>query len=258
MNVTKNQRTFNVKGQYSETWFSNGRLDSWEQDTFHILEHYANKSPGNVYIDIGAWIGPTVLYAASIYTKVIALEPDPVAISRLEKNLEANTFDNVVLVKKGLSDTDGTTRFGGNGELGNSESTILVSDKNYSTWGGEHGGRWTKTDREANVIEIDTLTIETLLREQHINPSQISLIKMDVEGGELIIVPQLKAFLQTYKPAFYVSLHYCFLKPEHISSIVTILFSIYDNCYTFDGNGTKTKRTINDVLKNSLTSIVFE
>ena len=33
-------------------------------------------SPGATYIDFGAWIGPTALFAASYANRVFALEPD--------------------------------------------------------------------------------------------------------------------------------------------------------------------------------------
>jgi len=254
MDIYKNKCSFRVKGDYSEMWFP-ARFHDWESGTFHILEYYKNKTKGNIYIDVGAWIGPTVLYAANIYKKVIAIEPDPVAIQRLEENLSVNNYDNIVLIKKGLSDKNGKSSFGGNGELGNSESTLLVADKEYSSW---ENSVWAKEQRESNIIEIETITIETLLLEQNISPSDISLIKMDIEGGELFVVSALETFLKTYKPVFYISLHYCFLKIEHIVYIVKILFCIYENCYIFSDDGQKIKISIDDVLNSKLSEIVFE
>ena len=253
MEISKNNHIFNVSGDYSESWFSNNKLDSWEQDTFYILEHYKNKENG-VYIDIGAWIGPTVLYAANIFNKVIALEPDTVALERLEQNLKVNNFTNISVVKKGLSDNNGKSKFGGNGPLGNSESTLLVSNVDYSSWEGRHS----KEDRESNIIEIETITIETLLYEKKILPEEISLIKMDIEGGELILIPYLKKFLLEHKPKFYISLHACFLKPVHIELILDILFDIYEKCYIFYGPDSKRLITKNDIIKHNFASIVFE
>jgi tRNA/tmRNA/rRNA uracil-C5-methylase (TrmA/RlmC/RlmD family) len=82
---------FNIKGKFSEEWFSNDTINLWEQDTFHILEYYKDLEK-DIYIDIGAWIGPTVLYSANIYNRVIAIEPDPIAIERLEENIKVNNF----------------------------------------------------------------------------------------------------------------------------------------------------------------------
>jgi FkbM family methyltransferase len=258
MEIVKNEHKFKVIGRYSENWFANDRLNIWEQETFYILDHYSNREINNVYVDIGAWIGPTVLYAASIYNKIIALEPDPVAFSRLEKNVLLNSFNNITLCKKALSNLNGHSLFGGNGELGNSESTLLVSFKDYCSWGGENGGRWNESERKSNIIETETITLDTLLEEHNINPKDISLIKMDIEGGEFIVIPHLKEFLKKYKPTFYISLHYCFLKYEQVLFIVQTLFEIYNDCFIFTSNGNKIKKTVVEVIDQKLTSLVFE
>ena len=253
MEVIKNNHTFYVDGEYSKMWFGNDKLMHWEPDTFYILENYKNKN--GVYLDIGAWIGPTVLYAADIYKKVIAIEPDPVALKRLDENLRVNKFTNINVIRKALSDKDGVSKFGGNGCLGNSESTLLVSNDDYANW---DNSVWSKEEKMSNIIEIETITIERLLNEQNIEPSEISLIKMDIEGGELIVVPYLKEFLKTYKPVFYLSLHHNFLLEEHIIRIINILFDIYDNCYMLDNNGIKHIVNKENIITSKISSIVFE
>lgn len=255
MEISKNTHKFFVKGKFSEDWFLD-KFCNWENDTFHILEYYKNKTNG-IYIDIGAWIGPTVLYASNIYKKVIAVEPDRVAIQRLKENLSVNSFDNIVLIEKGLSNTNGKTNFGGNGELGNSESTLLAAYEGFYKYDGRHTSVW-KNKHLNNIIEIETITFETLLEENKIKPEDISLIKMDIEGGEVIVVPSIKDFLKKYKPKFYISLHPCFLRKCDISFILDILFEVYDKCYYFTSLGAKkeiNKESIATLEKNSL---VFE
>jgi len=247
---------FYVAGDYNEHWFSRHNsniINIWEQDTFKILEYYKNKSSG-VYVDIGAWIGPTVLYAANIYKEVIAVEPDPIAIKRLEENLSVNKFTNVKLVKKGLAAVNGTAKFGGHGPLGNSESTLLVSEPDYTQWGYKKS---LKRSQDALVI-IDTITIENLLTEQSVDPAHISLIKMDIEGGELFVVPAIQRFLKEHQPAFYISLHYGFLNIEHIESILDVLFSIYNNCYVFSSDGKREKVSRDNIINNKIEALVFE
>lgn len=256
MKIVKNDCSFEISENepYSMKWFSNNQLDKWEQDTFNVFEHYKNHK--GIYIDIGAWIGPTVLYCANIFKKVIALEPDPVALSRLKKNISANNFNNIVLVEKGLSLENGITQFGGNGTLGNSESTLLIANKEeYLSYEGRH----TKKGYTQNeIVEIETITIEKLIEEQDIDPQNISLIKMDIEGGEKIVVPSLVSFLHTYKPVFYISLHRCFLKESDINQIIDILFNIYDKCYYFTSDGVKKLIDKNFIQTKKLISLVFE
>ena len=255
MKIVKNKCSFLISkdDQYSMDWFSNNKLDRWEQDTFHIFEYYKNNK--GIYIDIGAWIGPTVLYCANIYKKVIAIEPDPVALSRLKKNISANNFNNIVLIEKGLSSENGITQFGGNGSLGNSESTLLIANKEeYLSYEGRH----TKTHNHNEIVEIETITIEKLIEQQNIDTQNISLIKMDIEGGEKIVVPSLVNFLNTYKPVFYISLHRCFLKESDINEIIDILFNIYDKCYYFSKNGEKKLIDKKFIQTKKLKCLVFE
>ena len=256
----------NVCGEYSKWWFINW-LNNWEFNTFHILNYYAPRYgreeyvladdiEKNIYIDIGSWIGPTVLYAANFYTKVIAIEPDPVALKRLRNNLSVNQYNNIIVVDKALTNVNANIKFGGNGRLGNSESTMLVSNNNYINEGW--GGRWTAEERSSNIINVSGITIESLIKMYDINPRRIALIKMDIEGGEFILIPDLIPFLYNYDIPLYISLHYVFLKEDHIRFILKILFDNYKNCYLFDDNGKKIRVTMKKILEEKLTTLVFE
>ncbi|WP_420574464.1 FkbM family methyltransferase [Kordia sp.] len=202
----------------------------WEEETFVILEKYSTKN--KVYIDVGAWIGPTVLFAAKLYEKVVCFEPDPVALLTLEYNLLINDFEHVILEKKALATHSGTIKFGGNWEMGNSESTILVNDTSFLSKKPAEGQRGTHKSRTENIIEVPSITIEKVIETHAINPDTIALIKMDIEGGEYIVLPAMKDFLQTYTPNFYLSLHFVYLLEFQVNEILTILFEIYNRCYT--------------------------
>lgn len=252
--IVKHSNEFYIYDKYSINWFITF-FENWELSTFYILDHYAN---GGVYIDVGSWIGPTVLYSANLYKKVIALEPDPVAIKRLETNLSANKFSNIQLIKKGLADKDGKIKFGGNGELGNSESTMLISKNDYLEYDGRHTTKW--KDKQNNIVEIETIRLDTLINNLKISADDINLIKIDIEGGEIIVIPAIKSFLEKYKPNLYLSLHYCYLKREDYVLILNILFDIYNVCYFFTDNGKKIKVTKIQILnlKGDSIPLVFE
>jgi len=250
MEIYKNELSFNVKGSFSKKWFSHERFQSWENNTFHILNHYANSNLN--YIDVGAWIGPTVMYAAQRFKTVIAVEPDRLAFYRLVNNLSVNKFNNIITVNKCLSYNDDFISFGGNGKWGNSESTMLVSNPEYSSW----EGRWSKEEREANIEVVETIKIETLM--SICDMDNVGFIKMDIEGGEMVVIPAMTEFLKLNKPVLYISLHFCFLQLHHIQCILDILFNIYENCYSFDDEGNKTRITKEFILEYEVTTIVFE
>jgi len=259
--VKKNNTEFYIKGQYSIDWFiphmENG---TWELDTFNILDFYANKDL--VYIDIGAWIGPTVLYSADKYKKIICFEPDPIAVSRLNENLSVNTFKNVTLITKALSSYNGNSDFGGNGALGNSMSTLLVSLDNKLDFFNDYGrnnGFLSYDERARDIITVETITMDKVLEEYNVDPYKIGLIKMDIEGGEKIVIPSILNFLKKYKPNFYISLHRVFLNNNDIESIINDLFDIYTNCYYYSSNDCSREKVTKDIIqKQGYNTLVFE
>ena len=254
MEITKRNQTFLVSDSHAQNnFFTHADFSFWENETFYVLEYYKNHKK-SLYLDIGAWIGPTVLYSANIYNKVIAIEPDPVAIKVLKDNISLNNHTNITLVEKGLSGNNGQSIFGGNGVLGNSASSLIIANINYELQKGFAEG----LDHTFTTV-IDTMTIDTLIKEQNINPEDISLIKMDIEGGEIIVVPHLKNFLQEFKPVLYISLHYFFLKISDIEIILDILFEIYGKCFEFDcDNGNKILVDKDTILTLKKTTLVFE
>lgn len=250
--VKKNNIEFNVQGTYSKEWFSTWFMQwNWEDYTFKILDHFASRN--KVYIDIGAWIGPTVLYASPQYKHIYCFEPDPIAISRLKMNMEANNFNNITLIEKGISNKKEIINFGGNGELGNSMSTLLVNDNKFIDEGGEELFQ-SKDHRAYGIIEISTILFDDFIAENNIDAKDIGLIKMDIEGGESIVVPAMKLFLEKIKPNFYISIHWVFLKKSQIEEILDILFNIYPNCYKENLTDIVTKE---DVINYKLTCLVF-
>tara|TARA_Y100000991_G_C21973693_1_gene350961 strand:- start:2015 stop:4801 length:2787 start_codon:yes stop_codon:yes gene_type:complete len=250
--VKKHGNSFYIKDKFSKNWFLEN-YSNWENDTFIILDYFKNTKNG-IYIDVGGWIGATPLYAASNFNKIIVLEPDIEAVKRLKENLSVNNFKNLTLIEKALSNKTGKSIFGGNGELGNSESTLLVSQSDFFNYEGRHTTRW--KDNQNNIIEVETISIDKLILDENINPYEISLIKIDIEGGEKILIPSIKDFLNKYKPNLYISLHYCYLKINDIESILKILFNIYNNCYTVVDLEHKSIN-INTILKYKISSVYF-
>src|SRR5215207_5157387 len=60
----------------------------WEPLTLATVRAYCR--PGVVFVDCGAWVGPTALVAAGAGAQVFAIEADPAALEQLAANLAAN------------------------------------------------------------------------------------------------------------------------------------------------------------------------
>lgn len=161
--------------------FSDG---SWEPSTFKIFDKFLN--PERPMLDIGAWIGPTALYASKRAKKVYAFEPDPVAYFFLIQNLALNKADNVTPYPVAVSKEWGGIPFGTKGKGGDSMSSVL----------------WAKDDSMVPAVSFMALLLD-------IDPS---FIKIDIEGGEKDIFEGSALILEQMKPTIHLSLHTPWMK----------------------------------------------
>lgn len=237
---------------YAQWWHTKFR--SWEPSTFRIFRTFLRNN--HTYMDVGSWIGPTVLFGAALAKRVVALEPDPEAHRVLLQNIAANPqYGNIVTVQAALSDHVGTTLFGGNGDLGNSESTILVNDPGYIASQGStsrtgdavRDAEW----RAGQCTTVATTTIDVL--DQELQLMDVNFMKIDIEGGEKIVIPAIEQFLKLHTPTLYISLHWMYLTEVEMTGIVAILCSIYPVLYDESLLRRVDRETI---LSEKLTSVV--
>ncbi len=231
--------SFEVEDDYREpNWCPNGFfqdqfLSGWEKDTLRVVSSFA--SPSKVLIDVGAWIGPITLYGSKLYDRVVSFEPDPVALVHLKRNLGLPRHDgkpqgyNVTLFEKGLTSVTSSKGqlFGGSKDLGNSETTFLVGYDFFRKEASDPTQRGSYEDRTSNLITVPTITLEDSLLAAKVDPGDIGLIKIDIEGGEHFLVPAIKSFLKANKVPLLISLHYCFLPKTYVWSILESLYEIY-------------------------------
>ena len=178
-----NGEAFRLDPYHSKFW-RKASAGQWEPETFAVLDQYL--SADKDYLDIGAWIGPTVLYGARRARHVWCFEPDPTAFRHLAWNLDMNGISNVSAFGVALSDQFGVARMASvRGEPGDSTSSLLHD--------GAHGS--------------DALTIAWDQFEAVNDLSGVSLIKMDIEGAEYLVLPTLRVWLEKHRPPLLLSLH---------------------------------------------------
>jgi FkbM family methyltransferase len=118
-----------------------------------------------VFFDVGAFVGPYTLLASRIVGpqgRVIAFEPDPRARAVLQDNLDANGVANVTVAPVALGDHEGTVSFFGSGD-----------SVGHVGKGGE--------------VEVDMTTLDAFCEHEGVEPD---VMKMDIEGGEGLALPQ--------------------------------------------------------------------
>ncbi len=206
---TLNGEPFRLDPYHSKFWRKASAGD-WEPETFAVLDQYL--SPDRDYLDIGAWIGPTVLYGARRARHVWCFEPDPTAFRHLAWNLDLNDIHNVSAFGVALSDQFGVARMASvRGEPGDSTSSLLHD--------GAHG--------------TDALTIAWEQFEAANDLSGVSLVKMDIEGAEFFVLPALISWLKRQRPALLLSTHAPLLgdedRAEKMGNLAELL-SFYHTC----------------------------
>lgn len=131
------------------------------------VKHFQERiKPGDIVLDIGAHIGYYTLMAAKRVGnsgKVYAFEPNMDNSALLTKNLKLNKYKNVVLINKAIAQSS-------------KKAKLFLS--RVST--GMHSLIDIDNDSE-NTTLIDTVSLDKFFGK---NPPPISVIKMDIEGGE--------------------------------------------------------------------------
>lgn len=163
--------TFHFNDLYKE--------DLWEPATKAALSRFLH--PGDLFIDIGAWIGPVSLWAVHLGATVIAVEPDMEAYEKLLINVEGYP---VTTLPVAISDHDGISWLTNPRFFGDSQSRLHPS-------GGITDARL-----------VTTVTPETLLT--GIEPA---LIKVDIEGHETVIMEALTDICRARSIPLHISWH---------------------------------------------------
>lgn len=213
MKVTKNGVKFNTIG--NEDFWRQVNNNKWENYTFDIMEKYLDKD--HSYLDIGAWIGPTVLFGAQKAGACYAFEPDPVAFKSLKRNLELNpevSSKNVFIYEKAVSSGGQNVKLGMRFKFGDSMSSILWSKKR-------------------GAIEVESIPLSFLFE----HTPDLNFIKMDIEGGEASVLSSIVAIHSGIKPTLLLALHAMWFedKDEYFSKIIPTL-KMYKNIYDMEGN----------------------
>lgn len=184
---------------------------TWEPHTFDVLDRFLG--PDAHYCDVGAWIGPDVLYASKRCKSAYAFEPDRFAYEYLLRNLRLNRALNVHPFNLALGELDGLRFLSSFGtDLGDSMSSVL-------------------NPKQDQGMEVQSMRWSTW--HAATTPPEFRLLKIDIEGGEFGLLPTMADYLERAKPAVYLSTHAPFLgEPERrrgMESLADVL-RVYRNC----------------------------
>jgi FkbM family methyltransferase len=180
-----NGKIFSVSNadRFTSFWrfFNDG---SWESSTLNIIKNNLNSD--DVYIDIGAWVGPTVLTAASTGCTIYGYEPDPVAFAELQENISINQLEKINIQNCALFNHNGVMNFG-------SGRSTNLGDSVSSLMNGE------------GAISVKVIDVSDEIKKSWFVSAK--MLKIDIEGAEYLTLPKMSNFLKERKPIILLSIH---------------------------------------------------
>jgi FkbM family methyltransferase len=152
--------------------------------------------PGQTVYDVGANIGFFTMLCSRLVGpqgKVYAFEPIPQNLVTLRHNIALNGLTNVVVVDKALSASTGTAE-------------MFVSPWSaFHSLNVEGASKQENHGAEAGEIVVETVTLDEFVEREGAPPPD--LIKIDVEGAELIVVQGMRETLRSKQPLLLCELH---------------------------------------------------
>lgn len=157
-------------------------LGSYERDQQRVFEQWVK--PGDTVFDVGAHAGFYSLLASVLVGpggRVVAFEP--VARNRhyLEQHLRINALSNVEVIAAAVTERAGRLR--------------LASGPSSSMWHADARGE----------LEVDAVCLDDLVSSEMFPPPD--LVKLDVEGAELLALEGSAAVIAAHRPIFVLSTH---------------------------------------------------
>ena len=146
---------------------------------------------GDVVIDLGANIGYFTLLAAKLVGKkgkVYAFEPEPRNYQYLIRNIQLNGYENVVALQKAVADKHGRVKL-----------FICPYDTGHHTiqkYDGIQAYRPDFVNEKQEFVEVEQVRLDDFLGGK---TTKINVIKMDVEGAEMLALAGMEQLIRGNK-----------------------------------------------------------
>ena len=153
-------------------------------DELTTLDSVRNKD----IIDAGGYVGDTALLFSSYTDKSIhVFEASPSNMDIIRETIRLNQLENIVPVSKSLGEKSGTATFS-LGERNSCNSLVERPGYNYP-----------------NHIEVPVITLDDYVRENNL---EVGLIKVDIEGGEQLLLKGAVETIRTQHPILLISIYH--------------------------------------------------
>jgi FkbM family methyltransferase len=144
------------------------------------------KEKGKIFLDIGAHIGKYSILYSDYFEKIYAFEPEPNNFECLKENIKTNNLENKII-----------------------PLNLVVANKNgfidffLSPYSVTHSLVKKETDKK---ITVECISLDEFFKKFEISASDISLVKIDVEGAENLVIKGLEENLDKLRCKFIIEI----------------------------------------------------
>ena len=216
-------------------------LGSYERDLHCYLVQ--TLKPGMVALDIGANIGSITLHMARLLGntgQVLAFEPAPPIIQRLQENVTRNNFnDRITIFNFALADTEGSMELA------------------YADINTENQGMGSLTNNNNEVVTLLCTVQVRRLDDMALDLARCDLIKIDIQGAETAFLKGAGLFLKRFKPKILMEISATELKCIGSTSrqLCELIESLDYKIYTLNGVPILTCNVMEDFEASSVLCI---
>lgn len=158
-------------------------MGGYEQGMLKFIQQTLEKSQEKIFLDIGANVGHHTIFASKHANQVFSFEPYQKVRKALEDKIALNKLKNVTVVPYGLGEKD--------------EELTFFEPADFNTGTGSFLKDF-KTTNQDNGLKLIVRNGVELFKELGINTA--SLIKLDVEGFEALVLQGILPFIKEHKP----------------------------------------------------------
>jgi FkbM family methyltransferase len=162
----------------------------YEPELIRTLEQHLKKGDG--CIDVGGHVGYLSIIMAHLVGpqgRVVTFEPVPENYAALVENIEINNLRNATPECAAVGETEGTME-------------LICTQGERLSWTASAKGYSSPTDDIR--ISVPVVSLDKYLQSNRLKPS---LIKIDVEGAELLVLRGARRTLREVRPLILVEIH---------------------------------------------------
>jgi len=208
--------TFSPSDYIGRKVFRKGHFEREHVDRLIAVLRERGLMHGRHLLEIGGNIGTQTVYFAlsGAYDHIVSIEPDPRNFPLLQTNIRQNRLDQIVtLVNCAAGATAGEIDFFMNADNHGKSSAYRKSASDQKT-------------------SVPVRPVTEILDELSIDPLDIGLVWMDIEGYEPVACASMAPLLSRRVP-LYMEFTPLFYGPEQTRDFIRTLAGYYEDCLVF-------------------------